>query len=589
MNSLSLPSDFRNFQRNQRTNIFQTLLILELLISLLGLQPGAAVKAAPDLPIEVKSIGTEAPVTPNLPSFNWVAYNDTFIGTGEPNTNITNVPLSSNAYGQGLRKYSDGTTIPGITFEVTVSNILVDSVSGGEANTGTDAFSTFHGIVELIGNVRFNSSQGSVTLTFSGLDPTKTYTFATTANFHDTLQDDQRITKFLLSDIDSATNLSSNGTNIVTNTLPFDTTTFSTASNTTNGYIARWVSIKPGGDGDFTLVARNFISTTRSYGPSVFMLAEEAATTCKTVDMVAVEDTYLSANSALWNYGNSPTLEISNGIDNIRRTSLLKWDLSSIPSDVTVSSARISVYITNTSNIAYGLYSLNRPWLEGTNNGMEGTGASWTFAGAGTDPWYGEGASNTTYDRFDTNLWNATSTSFTTVSKGVVIGLNSNGVTAINEWVRGITINNGLIIQTYGGTANNLIISSSEAIILANRPMLSVAYCEPTGVNLNYFRAAKTNDGVLLIWETVNEATLVGFNLFRREMDGKFEKINAELILSEKGGQLEGYVYNYLDDEAALESHYEYRLDAIKNNLEVDYSNLAPYWAYSLQLPLIQR
>jgi len=151
-----------------------------------------------------------------------------------------------------------------------------------------------------------------------------------------------------------------------------------------------------------------------------------------------------------------------------------------------------------------------------------------------------------------------------------------------------MTVNDGLIIQTYGGTVSDLTIASSEATIPANRPMLTIAYCEPTGVELNYFRAARASGGVQLTWETVSEATLAGFNLYRRELDGKFEKLNPELILPERGGQPEGYAYTYLDETAALDQRYEYRLEAIETSLEVGYSNLVDYWPYSLQLPMIQ-
>jgi uncharacterized repeat protein (TIGR01451 family) len=110
----------------------------------------------------------------------------------------------------------------------------------------------------------------------------------------------------------------------------------------------------------------------------------------------------------------------------------------------------------------------------------------------------------------------------------------------------------------------------------------------PTGVDLNYFRAYRAPGGMQLAWETVNEATLAGFNLYRRELDGKFEQINAELIAPEKGGEPVGYAYVYMDDTAALDQRYEYRLEVIETNLEPSASMLAAYWPYSLQLPMIR-
>jgi len=588
MNIPSYSSNLRNSPRNQRTIVFKIILVLVFVISLLGVQPAATVYAVPTLPMLAQSIGVNAPVSPNLPIFSWAAYNDTYLGAGEPNTNITNVSLGTLSRNNALKKFGDGQTIPGIAFDVTVSNVSVNNDWGGEANTSTDAYKTFHEIAQLIGSVGFGSNLSTVTLTFFGLDPQKTYSFATTANRNGSSSDDLRITRFTLGGFDSATNLSSIGTTILSTNAPYDTTTFSTGNNSINGYIARWVGIRPGSDGVFTLIAGNVDTNNRGYGPSVFMLAEETAPTCQTANLVAMEDTSLIANFPLANYGNSTSLQVSNGIDNFSQTSLLKWDLGSIPSNVTVSSARISVFVTNTSNIAYSLYRLNRPWVEGTNDGAEGTGASWTYAGAGMDLWEAAGASDPTIDHNDRNLWDSTITSFSLINKIVIIGLNVNGVTVINEWIRGMTVNDGLIIQTYGGTVSDLTIASSEATIPANRPMLTIAYCEPTGVELNYFRAARASGGVQLTWETVSEATLAGFNLYRRELDGKFEKLNPELILPERGGQPEGYAYTYLDETAALDQRYEYRLEAIETSLEVGYSNLVDYWPYSLQLPMIQ-
>jgi hypothetical protein len=109
----------------------------------------------------------------------------------------------------------------------------------------------------------------------------------------------------------------------------------------------------------------------------------------------------------------------------------------------------------------------------------------------------------------------------------------------------------------------------------------------PTGVDLNYFRAYRAAGGVQLAWETVNEATLAGFNLYRREPGGQFEQVNAELIPPEKGGQPEGFAYRYLDEGAQPGLRYEYRLEAIENTLAVGSSALVAYFPYTLMLPVV--
>ena len=110
----------------------------------------------------------------------------------------------------------------------------------------------------------------------------------------------------------------------------------------------------------------------------------------------------------------------------------------------------------------------------------------------------------------------------------------------------------------------------------------------PTSVALNYFQAAKAPGGVELSWETVSENTLGGFNLYRRELNGEYVKVNADLIPSQKGGQAEGSRYTYLDTGALPGTVYEYRLDVIENSLQLLFNRTTLYWPYLVQLPLVE-
>ena len=47
---------------------------------------------------------------------------------------------------------------------------------------GTDAYNTFNGIVNLVGDIWYGTTGWWVDMTLTGLDPAKTYTYATTAN-----------------------------------------------------------------------------------------------------------------------------------------------------------------------------------------------------------------------------------------------------------------------------------------------------------------------------------------------------------------------------------------------------------------------
>jgi len=117
--------------------------------------------------------------------YAWVAYNDSKDPYPNPVGNITtyNIPASGTTTGT-LKKYSDGSDT-GVTATFTVSGSITLTTNGGNVNAGTDAYETFNGKVNLAG-VAMGTSEGWWTdLTFTNLDPNKTYTFATTANRND--------------------------------------------------------------------------------------------------------------------------------------------------------------------------------------------------------------------------------------------------------------------------------------------------------------------------------------------------------------------------------------------------------------------
>lgn len=111
----------------------------------------------------------------------------------------------------------------------------------------------------------------------------------------------------------------------------------------------------------------------------------------------------------------------------------------------------------------------------------------------------------------------------------------------------------------------------------------------PTAVELNYFRAARAEGGIMLTWETVSEATLAGFNLYRRDAKGEFVQVNDDLIPPQVGGQPFGSVYFFLDDDASTAQRYEYRLEGIETDLSASSYALTTYWPFSFSLPLVRR
>jgi len=208
---------------------------------------------------------------------SWVAYNDVVYRSGQISDRITTYTISSEGASSGnLVDYNTGTTLTGVQVAITTSGTVQYTSSdsqydGSVPNTGTDAHSTFDGIVNMVGLTFWESNTPYIDMTFSGLDPNETYTFATTANRNNSGTDyTTRISQFTISGAVAATNASTSGVNIISD----ESVSFSTGYNTVNGYVARWTGIKTSSQGGFAVRVQGSSSGT-SYGPSVFMLAQE--------------------------------------------------------------------------------------------------------------------------------------------------------------------------------------------------------------------------------------------------------------------------------------------------------------------------
>jgi hypothetical protein len=206
-----------------------------------------------------------------------------------------------------------------------------------------------------------------------------------------------------------------------------------------------------------------------------------SSSTCTDVSLTASEDTYLSANDVTFNNGGNTELHVNGMTDTNRRTTLMKWDLSSIPSGATIQTVSLALNVTDASPLVFNLYNMRRSWVEGTSSRAASTNsANWnTYDGATS--WGTVGAANTSSDRYDTNLWAAdTSTFASTGSK--TVSLNSNGISVVQGWLSTPANNFGLIFQNYTGTTNNAVyFSSSENTTEANRPKMNINYCTGTG------------------------------------------------------------------------------------------------------------
>jgi hypothetical protein len=169
-------------------------------------------------------------------------------------------------------------------------------------------------------------------------------------------------------------------------------------------------------------------------------------------------DTKLMSQDPDTNFGDASKLEIDGSPF---RSSLLYWDLTSIPQGSVVHSVDVTVNITNASGHVYDFYKSLRPWVE-----SEATWNEYTFG----LPWETDGSDGFS-DRDSTVLGSISG------SKGLAtVSLNAQGVATVQAWVDDPSSNHGFIILNYINAKNGLDFSSRENGTASNRPKLTVTY-----------------------------------------------------------------------------------------------------------------
>jgi hypothetical protein len=69
----------------------------------------------------------------------------------------------------------------------------------------------------------------------------------------------------------------------------------------------------------------------------------------------ASEDTYMSGYNKTYNYGSVNLFKVTNNSSGTNRGALIKWDVSSIPSNATVTGATMTVYVSTASSQTYNI------------------------------------------------------------------------------------------------------------------------------------------------------------------------------------------------------------------------------------------
>jgi len=178
----------------------------------------------------------------DAPVVLFAAYNDLGWASGQPDTNITKYSRAESGL---LVDYPSGTP--------TAVTLTVDTggagpwLQGAHPAAGTDAHDVFDGVVDCAGLISYADT--NVTLSFSGMDPALAYTLVL---YNNRDKYEARNTKYILSGADSFANQSSAGATISTVSMPNDATQI-IASNTVNGFVAKYTQIKPGPDGSIVV------------------------------------------------------------------------------------------------------------------------------------------------------------------------------------------------------------------------------------------------------------------------------------------------------------------------------------------------
>ncbi len=209
--------------------------------------------------------------------------------------NVTTYGTGGNFAGENSGPLLDQTTgePTGVTATLEQSggvNWQPSGSGGSDTAIGTDAFNTFGGLADMTGVMYYGSTGWYVDLTFTGLDPSTEYTFATSAaraNYSD------RYTRYTISGADTFTNASTSGVDVVSE----DSVRFCTGDNYAEGYVARWTGVRAA-DGTFKVRAEadpdNPSSDQRkAYSFDVFMLKGGFGGT-------DLRDRMHNVNSSLW-------------------------------------------------------------------------------------------------------------------------------------------------------------------------------------------------------------------------------------------------------------------------------------------------
>lgn len=137
-----------------------------------------------------------------------------------------------------------------------------------------------------------------------------------------------------------------------------------------------------------------------------------------------------------------------------------------------------------------------------------------------------------------------------------------------------ITISATIDPEFAGALLNPVTISTSarESNLLNNAPdplatMFEIYDGAPTAVDLISFTATPVSNTIVVAWQTANELSSLGFNLYRAPESNAIEtKLNATLIPAQSPGSTTGAAYTHIDSTANPGETYRYWLESVDSH-----------------------
>ena len=184
-------------------------------------------------------------------------------------------------------------------------------------------------------------------------------------------------------------------------------------------------------------------------------------------------DTWLGGNDYAVNFGNDGDLHVRHDTYGTYddRTTLIKFDVSSLPAHAVINTATLSLLyyddwnIASSDSLTVAAYRLIRPWTEGTGGGAEDrTGAAfyYQYAYPDTTQWYNGGARGVDHDRQASADASVTLYSITTP---LWAAFSSDSIAAsVAYWYANPSQNFGWVLDytAYSDTMDGALFHSSE-------------------------------------------------------------------------------------------------------------------------------